>query len=408
MNDRGFLAEHIISDPLEGTIDASTPLSWRATSYLLFIVFVGALSFVLLGSYNRVQIAQGIVTSDKGVARIVIDRPGTIESIVVSEGSHVRAGDALVTVRSENRLIGGDTLSTSAAAALRAQNAAFDVQIASLTSTGIEEQNGIRDKIAGSKNEVARLDEQVVEQRELTQLSQEDYDRARQIADRGFISKRDIDSRMATLVSRRQQLANLMQQKNAKEAEIASMISSIAQAAQSTNAQISSVRASQAGLSQQLAQSKVEQGYTISSPVSGLVAAVTGRMGEKVTASQELMAIIPDGSRSQIELHVPPESSGLLSPGQSVHLSVDAFPFQTYGSIVGRVRSISSATVLETSRTGLDPVYIVIVDVPKPWISVGGKREFLRAGMTTTARINVGKRSLFNWLFEPLLAVARR
>jgi multidrug efflux pump subunit AcrA (membrane-fusion protein) len=93
-------------------------------------------------------------------------------------------------------------------------------------------------------------------------------------------------------------------------------------------------------------------------------------------------------------------------PGQKVQVKYDAFPFTTYGVFEGRVKAISSQPVLMTiaapSSKGTVLLYPLEVELKQQQISSKGKLFSLRSGMTLTATIVLERKTLFNWLLEPL------
>jgi membrane fusion protein len=88
-----------------------------------------------------------------------------------------------------------------------------------------------------------------------------------------------------------------------------------------------------------------------------------------------------------------------------VRIAVDAFPYQVYGALSGRVIAISQATTPATGGQG--EAFVVRATLPVEVWAYGAPHP-LRPGMTLTARIRTRPRSLFAWMFDPVLAVARR
>lgn len=100
---------------------------------------------------------------------------------------------------------------------------------------------------------------------------------------------------------------------------------------------------------------------------------------------------------------------GFARVGQLVKLSIDAFPYQQFGTIQARISSIPGAPISAADAQGnAVPVYIAIAEIDAPYIMAFGKKHRLLSGMTLRARITTRNQSLFEWLFEPLYAVGRR
>jgi membrane fusion protein len=100
---------------------------------------------------------------------------------------------------------------------------------------------------------------------------------------------------------------------------------------------------------------------------------------------------------------------GFVKVGQNVRLAVDAFPYQRFGTVKGKVLTVASSAVSAQGPNGTTVmVYPVTVALDQERVSAFGRQEALVSGMTLTARIITEKQSLLKWLFEPLFAVNRR
>lgn len=121
------------------------------------------------------------------------------------------------------------------------------------------------------------------------------------------------------------------------------------------------------------------------------------------------MTIVPAGSKLRAELAIPSSAIGFIKQEQSVRLAVDAFPYQRFGTVAGKVQTVSTSAINAQGANGsVITVYPVTVALDAARIAAYGRSEPLVSGMTLTARIVTDKQSLLEWLFEPLFAVRRR
>lgn len=396
------------ADRLHGGVSLATPLAWQAICILLFVTLAITIAFLAMATYSRVETVAGTITLDKGVASIVPSRTGVISEVDVVEGQRVRAGQALVRVRSEEDMIGGDTAPSRILAALGDQNARLAAQRGLLLAVSGAEQARLREQIVGLAAELESLAHQIDDQRRLIEIANADYESARRVALNGYISRRDLEGRQSTAISRRQQLAQLEQLRAAKTASIAEARRTIVQSEASAQAQISNAQSERAALVQQMAQTDLARGYSITSPVDGIVTALTARPGQPAADRQQLMMIIPADAERRVELYVPSAAVGFIRRGQGVRLAIDAFPYQQFGTVRARVTDVSAATIMRSGPGGTNPVYLVTADLPRPWINAYGRRQSLAPGMTLAGRIVTENRSLIEWLFQPVFAVRNR
>lgn len=396
------------ADRLHGNVNIATPIAWQAIGFLLLVALIITIVFLSLASYSRVETVSGTIALDKGVATIVPTRAGLVQSIPVSEGEHVQAGQKLAVIRAEENMIAGASAPERVRDALNRQDLSLADQGRLLLQASAADQQRLKAQIDGDLAAIPALESQISDQKQLIATAEADYRNSLSVAARGYISKRDMDQRQATILTRHQQLAQLQQTMSDKRAEIAQAERAIAQSAIAAQAQAANAQSSRESVAQQQAQTDLSRGYALTSPVDGVVTAMTARLGQPVTSEQQLMMVVPAKAQPRVELYVPTTAVGFIAPGQEVRLSIDAFPYQTFGTIKARVLNISQAAIIRQGQSGPVPVYLVVAAIPEPWITAFGKKQPLLPGMTLSARIITEKRSLIEWLFEPLFAVRGR
>ena len=395
-------------DRLHGDISLAVPMSWQAISFLLFAAVVVAAVFLASASYSQVENVGGAIVIDKGTAPIVATRPGVIATIGVRDGQEVAVGQVLARVRSEEDLAGGGTAPQRVISSLQEQDRQLGDQAAMILGAASAERSRLQETIVGAQQEIANLDQQISDQQQLVALAEAQFKQSQSVAAKGFISRRDLDSQEAMLLSRRQQLNQLRQSRAAKLASLADARRSIAEAASTAQAQSVAVQAQRTQLAQQSAQFEAAKGYALTSPVDGTVTALTARTGAPVSQGDALMTIVPKGGRTRVELYVPTSAAGFLRKGQEARLAIDAFPYQQFGTVAARITDISNAPIAKQGPQGPIAVYLVTAEIPHPFVRAFGREQPLMPGMALAARIITRRQTLLEWLFEPLFAVSRR
>lgn len=146
-------------------------------------------------------------------------------------------------------------------------------------------------------------------------------------------------------------------------------------------------------------------GATLRAPLSGIVASVNNKIGETVQASLPVVSVAPVGA-IEAELLLPTRSAGLVQKGQPVRLHIDAFPYQRYGSIRGRIVEIGQAAVLPTEYaapiTFKEPSYRIRVSILSELMNADGRKPEVKVGMTLSGDIVTDKRTVIQWLVDPL------
>lgn len=176
------------------------------------------------------------------------------------------------------------------------------------------------------------------------------------------------------------------------------------------------------------ARAKLEH-VRLTAPIDGTVQqlAVT-TVGQVVAAGQPLMVVVPSEGSIEIQAFMPGQDIGFVSVGQPVDIKVDAFPFTRYGTLPGTITRISRDAVdvkkdvpLDASDVARDPnaasvsatpktqrlVFPFTIKVNRRTLERDGKQVSLLPGMTVTAEVRTGTRSVVEYLFAPLVEAAK-
>jgi membrane fusion protein len=154
--------------------------------------------------------------------------------------------------------------------------------------------------------------------------------------------------------------------------------------------------------------------YIVRAPMAGQVTSVLAAVGRTVDPRTSMLSIVPTDSHFEAELFVPARAIGFIAPGQTVRLLYDAFPFQRFGSYNGTVESVAGTMLAPTELpepvAGLtkEPAYRIKVALERQTVDAFGHEVPLQPDMTLRADIILEKRSLIEWLLEPLLSVRHR
>jgi hemolysin D len=145
----------------------------------------------------------------------------------------------------------------------------------------------------------------------------------------------------------------------------------------------------------------------LTSPVDAMVLELPKlSQGSVAQAAERLFTLVPIGSALDAEVQINSLDVGHVKPGDLVHIKLDAFPFQKHGTIDAKVRTLSEdAFKRETPNTldGTDAYYISRIDLGKlSTLKNMDPHARMLPGMTLTAEIVVGKRTVLSYLLWPL------
>ncbi|BAY61118.1 HlyD family secretion protein [Calothrix brevissima NIES-22] len=182
-------------------------------------------------------------------------------------------------------------------------------------------------------------------------------------------------------------LALLKNQEQLKDlqTQITSLKSEMAQ----TRSQITAIRI-------QLAQ------RLIKSPIDGVIFNLPiKKPGAVVQTGQTIAQIAPKEIPFILKANMPSQQSGFLKVGMPVKIKFDAYPFQDYGIVAGKVMRISpDSKVLETPQ-GKVEVFDMEISLNQTEIKSANKSIPLTPGQTATAEVIVRQRRLIDFILDP-------
>ena len=138
-------------------------------------------------------------------------------------------------------------------------------------------------------------------------------------------------------------------------------------------------------------------------------------LGEVVQTGQTLMVVVPDGTMLEIEAMLLNRDRGFVREGQAARIKLEAFPFTRYGTLDGKVLTVSNDAIpagaqqasvnsKETARNAAGPlVFPVKIVLDEATIRVEGEDVALTPGMSVTAEIKTGQRRVLEFLLDPLM-----
>lgn len=397
---------------LAGAVILATPASTRLLGLLLAFIVFAAGAFASLSSYARKETVVGWVTPDQGLIRAVASQGGRIQSIAVHEGDLVAAGAEIASIRVSSDIAEGDA-GAVLVAGLSAEAQAIQISADASTARLEAETRQLRGHLSNIVAERREAERQITLQVERVRIAQSDAERSATLAEQGFFPRRELEARQGAAFAAEQDLATLRQRKLSLDGEIIDVRSRIEAIPIETSATGAASAITQAQLDQRRADAQSRTQYVVRAAVAGRIAALPARAGQSIAPGAAVAAIVPEGSRLEAELYVPSRAAGFIRAGQEVRLLYQAFPHQRFGAGAGVVEAVSR-TVLAPSEVAIpgvnvgEPVFRVQVHLARGYVEAYGQRTPLQPGMLLSADVIIDRRTLLEWLLDPLYAAGRR
>jgi HlyD family type I secretion membrane fusion protein len=143
------------------------------------------------------------------------------------------------------------------------------------------------------------------------------------------------------------------------------------------------------------------QRLQVRSPVNGIVKNFFVKtIGGVISPGSVVAEVVPVGQRLEAFTRVKPQDIGHVRIGQKVEMKVQAYDYSRYGSIPGKVESISAGT-FQDEKTG-EPYYKVRVALDRDYAGNQKGTNLLVPGMTLTADILTDRTNLLMYLLGPI------
>lgn len=153
------------------------------------------------------------------------------------------------------------------------------------------------------------------------------------------------------------------------------------------------------------AQDQVERQY-VRSPVDGTVMSLrVAAIGVSVGPREPILDVVPARERLVVETRVRPEDIDYVQTGAPAEVRLTAYDYRSMPMLPARVLSVSADRV-EDARSGTAWFSVLIeVDVSELARFPGTR---MQAGMPAEAYLKTPPRSLFDYMFSPLLIFGQR
>jgi adhesin transport system membrane fusion protein len=113
------------------------------------------------------------------------------------------------------------------------------------------------------------------------------------------------------------------------------------------------------------------------------------------------MEVVPMGDKLLVETRVKPSDIAFIKVGDRALVKVTAYDFSIYGGLEGRVVQISADSIYDENEK--QAYFNVIVQTDRSYLEAAGRRLPITPGMMTDTQIITGRRSILNYLLNPVL-----
>lgn len=410
----------------------------RSVLFLLLGLLGGVIAWTCFGRLDVIAVAEGRIVPENYLQIVQPTEAGIVREILVRDGTHVEAGQILV--RMDARIADADKAALVqdiqlrdlqlrridaelAGAAFRADPAASPALATMVEQQFVDRRRAYQDALAQERAQLDRLKQDLAAATEAgSKLSRtapiyreqaEAWDR---LAREGFAGRLLALDRERVRIENEQDLKSQERHVEGLRASIRQSEERLNQVTSSYRSQLQAERVEAEAHHHRLKQEYEKQAHRyalleLKAPQSGVIKDLgTYTVGAVVQPGTVLMTLVPVKDMLQAEVWISNADAGFVQPGQTVQIKIEAFPFQKYGMIDGDVLRVSpdSSDPNRGSANGQRPdsahelAYRTVIALHRSYVERDGRRYAITPGMRISAEINLGNRTVVEYLLSPI------
>ncbi|MFK3797052.1 MULTISPECIES: HlyD family efflux transporter periplasmic adaptor subunit [unclassified Pseudomonas] len=142
---------------------------------------------------------------------------------------------------------------------------------------------------------------------------------------------------------------------------------------------------------------------TLRSPVRGIVKDIkVTTIGGVIPPNGQLMQIVPQDEQLLIETRISPRDIAFIHPDQAAKVKITAYDYSIYGSLDGKVVTISPDTIQDEAKPEVFYYRVFIRTDSDVLRNKAGKTFAIVPGMIATVDIRTGEKTVLDYLIKPL------
>ena len=394
-----------------GQIVLIRPISFTFLTIGTVALAATVLAFLFLGEYTRKAKVSGYVVPSQGLIKIVAQQNGVIAELRVKEGQLVEQGEVLAVLNSERATAtGGVQAGFGKQIAVRHDSLLADRE--KIDTLYAQQTRALNDRVNSQRAELAQVESGIKLQQERIRISEQMLDKQRRLNADKFISDLALQQKEQEGLSELAALENLKRSRTSILRDIGAIASDLKSLPVKRENEISALERNLATLEQDRIENESRREIQLVAPQSGIVTGINADPGKLAVAGQPLLNILPQGSGLQADVYVPSRAAGFIRAGSKALLQYQAYPYQKFGSHEGKISKISRTAVasneLPFPAAQGELFYVATIELAKQTVTAYGKEERLQSGMLVDCSILLDRRTIFEWVFEPLYSISGR
>lgn len=394
---------------LYGEVIIASHMSFTIIVWLIISIVIVGFSYLLFSEYHRKEVVGGYLRPISGINKVYPVTSGVVDKIFVKEGQEVKKGQLLARIRMTQHLTSGLDLNDSIVHELQVQKKLLTSNLINQESLYKVSKKKLASQIAATEIQIVQATNQLELMRQRLTLNESRLTNLSSLNKSNYISETDLQAQRDSYLTLKQQVSDMQSRLFNNQEQQSQLVLELELLPVQYLETISRIKSSLADVKQKISQADAQRSYDVVSHRDGYVSNVLIKSGMMTQINYPIMSILPLGGILEAVLFVPTRAYGFVKIGQLTRIRYQAFPYQRFGVYDGEIKEVSKSVVLPGEAkfpiNFQEPVYQVIVKLDDQSAKAYGGVIPLQSGMLLDADIMVDKRSLFEWLFEPIFSI---
>lgn len=395
-----------------GTIEITQPPTFMILTIAFTIAMAALVMFLITAEYSRKQTVVGYIEPMSGVTRIRSLFSGVTEEVFVSEGDAVTLDQPLVLLSAGKSLNDGASANMVVLEELLQQKNKVITRIQNIEQQEALDLRWFNVQTSLLEEELQKVEEQIGIQSQRVSLFSLELEAISELSSNALASGTSRRSTEASFLAEKHALAELEQEAAILARELEQSKYLLQRLPYQMRDELTVIETELSRLNTEIAQTRGQAEFTLKASSDGIVTAVNIKEGDPVALGLQTMAIISPNSPLQAVLLAPSRAIGFVEIGQSIKTKFDSFPYQKFGSHEAKISVISEAPILPSDITGpvqtSEPVYLIYAELSQTNIPAYGQSREIQPSMRLNADIILERRTLIEWVLEPLYSLRGR
>ena len=383
------------------------PVRFRYLALAAGLVGAVIVALLFFGEYTRKITVPGYVKATEANIRVFPRSPGTVTRVFVREGEEIRDGQRLFEVASAGIIDADDEVIESIALEL----AAVDQQLAASRALHDARTKNLLAKHRDDRRRHRYLQERVAVAGARLRLTEKQHERSRDTIARKYLAVADLERSEKELLADKDAKTIIQREFEALASALESTGGELAELNHAHEFEQAALMNERRRTETRLYEAAGRRRHVVNAPVGGRVTTLTIKTGMRSDPDRPSLSIVPTATRYQVRLYLPGRALSFVETRNRVNLRFEAFPFQKFGLQHGRLASIATGYLLprevDAPINVREAVYPATVELDNQHLSFQGKTLSLNTGLLVEADILLDRRSLIEWLLEPLIGIIR-